>query len=86
MREPHLWYCLDCKMNRDIDVHGRCEKCQSDAISHAHREVKLSPEKPESFSSLYVIWLLLTHVLLAHGVLRIDILSNVELKSEEVLQ
>ena len=88
-REPHLWYCLDCKVNRDLDRHGRCEKCQSDAIGHAHREASFNPTRPESFSSLYAVWLLLTYILLAGGVLRADKRGNIELKSEmetEVLQ
>lgn len=32
MLNSETWYCTNCQCNRFLDQHGRCEKCQSDAL------------------------------------------------------
>ena len=29
------FFCLDCRVPRDLDVHGHCETCGSKAVCHA---------------------------------------------------
>jgi hypothetical protein len=36
------WYCMDCRVNRSMDQHGRCEVCQSDSVI----DLTLSPYNP----------------------------------------
>jgi hypothetical protein len=26
------WYCMDCKSEVELDKHGRCECCESEAV------------------------------------------------------
>lgn len=28
------WYCMDCARVVELDRHGRCERCNSDALAH----------------------------------------------------
>lgn len=43
MKTP-VWYCLDCLINRDLDTHGRCSVCQSNAVI----DLSLSDANPET--------------------------------------
>jgi hypothetical protein len=35
MRE--LWWCLDCRRMIELDRHGRCSSCDSDAVDPVER-------------------------------------------------
>lgn len=41
------WYCLDCRVNRNLDVHGRCETCCSEAVL----DLTLSDYNPQTDTS-----------------------------------
>lgn len=32
--ESLYWYCMDCRVCRCLDEHGRCGVCRSDAVIH----------------------------------------------------
>jgi len=45
MLSDHLWWCLDCTAIINLDRHGRCEICDSDAVVHAeHQYLEPAPE------------------------------------------
>ncbi len=36
-----MWLCLDCRRSVELDPHGRCGTCGSDAVDSAERVVRL---------------------------------------------
>jgi len=28
----HSWWCMDCRTGVELDVHGRCATCESEAV------------------------------------------------------
>lgn len=39
------WFCLDCRTVCDLDIHGRCERCGSEAVTfgEGQSEVTYAP-------------------------------------------
>jgi hypothetical protein len=31
------WFCADCRVPVDLNMYGRCEHCDSDAVDSMHR-------------------------------------------------
>ncbi len=52
------YFCANCESVIELDVHGRCPTCQSDAVDIAVRPVIVAPEI-EILKVLEELWLLI---------------------------
>lgn len=55
------WYCCNCESVVNLDAHGRCEVCQSDAVDVAVRphvtvESLLETYFPGELADLEAVW------------------------------
>lgn len=41
------WHCMDCRVNRELDVHGRCGVCESEAVIDLSGS-EFNPETPSN--------------------------------------
>jgi hypothetical protein len=32
------WFCADCRVPVELNIYGRCEHCDSDAVDSMHRQ------------------------------------------------
>jgi Zn finger protein HypA/HybF involved in hydrogenase expression len=37
------WYCMDCRTSVELDKHGRCEGCESEAVDLIGSKDELNP-------------------------------------------
>jgi hypothetical protein len=46
-----LWWCVDCQANVGLGKHGRCEKCESEAVDLLPDNDELKGELKRSASA-----------------------------------
>jgi hypothetical protein len=46
MKNP--WWCADCRASIELDRHGRCDTCGSDAVDLMERPTIYRSSKPSS--------------------------------------
>ena len=46
------WWCADCRVPTDLDRHGRCGSCGSDAVDMMSRPKKLATVTPIEAGSI----------------------------------
>ena len=44
MKNP--WWCIDCRSSVELDRHGRCDTCGSDAVDLMERPTLYKRSKP----------------------------------------
>jgi hypothetical protein len=38
----NTWWCMDCRSSVELDKHGRCESCESEAVDPLDRNGSLA--------------------------------------------